>query len=144
MKRNRFTIAAILALLLVVLGCGRLNPLSSKETPTSSKETPTSSKPQNGSAPEASPATTSSATSGVAECDEAIDIIDRETNSKDDNFVTRAAKAVVLGQIKEGIKKAIEDSKAQGNSNTQDLAKVCREFRDELEKQLAADKQKAN
>lgn len=137
MNKNRFAVAAILAFLMVVLGCGRLNPLSSKETPSTSK-------PQAGSSPTAgAPASTGEST-GVPECDQAIDIIDRETNNPDDNFIARAAKATILNRIKDGIKKAVDESKAKGNSNTEDLVKTCREFRDQLEKSLAEQKKSQN
>ncbi|MEZ5423652.1 MAG: hypothetical protein R2682_11245 [Pyrinomonadaceae bacterium] len=138
MNKNRFAVAAILALLIVVLGCGRLNPLSSKGSPSTSK-------PQTGSAPtDGAPGSTGETTTGVTECDQAIDIIDRETNNPDDNFIARAAKATILNRIKDGIKKAVEESKKNGNADTEDLVKTCREFRDQLEKSLAEQKKNQN
>ena len=133
MDKNRFAVVALLALLLAVVGCGRLNPLSSKESPSTSK-------PQAGSSPTIGAPESTGETSGVPECDQAIDIINRETNNPDDNFITRAAKTTILNRIKDGIKKAVDESKTKGNSNTEDLVKTCREFRDQLEKNLAEQK----
>ncbi len=124
MRKNLFAGVALLALILAVIGCGRLNPLSRRESPATDKEAP------------------SGETSGIPECDEAIDIINRETNRPDDNFISRAAKTTILNRVKDEIKKAVNDSKAHGNSNTEDLVKTCREFRDQLEKSLADEKTK--
>ncbi|MBX3283134.1 MAG: hypothetical protein KF756_11725 [Acidobacteria bacterium] len=139
MKQNIFAVAALLALFFVILGCGSLNPLSSKRS-SDGKESPTTSKPGSGSQPKADAPPSTGETSGIPECDEAIDIINRETNNPDDNFITRATKATILNRVKDGIKKAVEESKSKGNSNTEDLVKTCREFRDQLEKSLAEQK----
>jgi len=107
MNRNKFAAAALLALLLAVLGCGRLNPLSSKESPSTSR-------PQTGSTPSTGAPESTGETSGVPECDQAIDIINRETNNPDDNFITRAAKTTILNRIKDGIKKAVTKTRRKG------------------------------
>lgn len=137
MDKNRFAVVALLALLLTVVGCSRLNPLSSKESPSATK-------PQASSSPSTGAPESTGETSGVPECDQAIDIINRETNNPDDNFITRAAKTTILNRIKDGIKKAVDESKTKGNSNTEDLVKTCREFRDQLEKNLAEQKKSGN
>ncbi|MBS1770918.1 MAG: hypothetical protein JSS77_14780 [Acidobacteria bacterium] len=142
MRKNLFAGVALLALILAVIGCGRLNPLSRRESPATDKEAPSASKPETGREPSSGAPESTGETSGIPECDEAIDIINRETNRPDDNFISRAAKTTILNRVKDEIKKAVNDSKAHGNSNTEDLVKTCREFRDQLEKSLADEKTK--
>lgn len=142
MRKNLFAVTALLALIFVVVGCGSLNPFRGKESPAGGKDSPSTSEPQIGTEPSSGAPVSTGETSGIPECDEAIDIINRETNKPDDNFISRAAKSTILNRVKDEIKKAVDDSKARGNSNTEDLVKTCREFRDQLERSLAEEKSK--
>jgi len=43
---------------------------------------------------------------GIPECDEVMDLIQAEANNPDDDFVTKAAKALIFNRIKQAIKDA--------------------------------------
>jgi len=137
MNKNRFAAAALLTVLLAVLGCGRLNPLSG------GKSSPSGDAPKTGSTPAAGSnvPSTSGTTTGIAECDEAIEIINREANNPDDNFVTKAIKSTILDRVKDEIKRAIDENK--GKQDKEEMTKTCRELRDNLVKSLAEQQQKS-
>lgn len=137
--KNHFAIVALLVICVAVLGCGRLNPFSAKESP-SRENTPTRSTSSKDDPNDPPPST--GETSGIAECDEAIDLIDREMRNEDDNFVTRAVKTTALNRIKDAIKKAVEDNKKKADSSDAELVKTCRDFRDQIKKNLAEDRAK--
>ena len=62
--------------------------------------------------------------------------------NEDDNFVTRAVKTTALNRIKDAIKKAVEDNKKKADSSDAELVKTCRDFRDQIKKNLAEDRAK--
>lgn len=72
---------------------------------------------------------------GIPECDEAMDILEAQANNPDDNFVTKAVKQTVLNKFREQLKKALEDNK--NNSNKAEVAKFCREFKQNMINNLA-------
>ena len=73
---------------------------------------------------------------GIPECDEVADILNAEMQNPNDDFVSKAVKATVFNQIKQQFKTAVEQSQAANNNNA-DMAKVCREFKVNLEKYRA-------
>ena len=66
---------------------------------------------------------------GVAECDEVIDFFNKEIDNPDDGFVTKAVKKTMLNQLKEQFRQAIEENK----TDKKELAKVCKDFKQNLE-----------
>ena len=66
---------------------------------------------------------------GIVECDEALDILTAQANDPDDNFVTKAVKKTALNQFRDHLKKSLEESK----TDRKDVAKFCREFKDNLD-----------
>jgi hypothetical protein len=76
---------------------------------------------------------------GVQECDDLMDSIAEQSRSEDDNYVTKAVKGYVLNKIRESVKKSIEENK----NDKVAMAKECKDFRVQLEKQLEEEKQKA-
>jgi hypothetical protein len=66
---------------------------------------------------------------GVVECDEVIDFFNKEIDNPDDGFVTKAVKKTMLNQLKEQFRQAIEDNK----TDKKELAKVCKNFKQNLE-----------
>jgi len=66
---------------------------------------------------------------GVPECDEVVDFLDREIRDADDDFVTKAVKKTALNQFKQQFKQAIEENK----TDKVQLAKVCKDFKQNLE-----------
>ena len=76
---------------------------------------------------------------GVQECDDLMDSIAEQSRSEDDNYVTKAVKGYVLNKIRESVKKSIEENK----NDKVAMAKECKDFRVQLEKQLEEEKEKA-
>ena len=70
---------------------------------------------------------------GIQECDDVVDFFNREIDNPDDDFVTKAAKKTILNQFKEQFRQAVEENK----TDKVQLAKVCKDFRDNLEKYKA-------
>jgi hypothetical protein len=66
---------------------------------------------------------------GVQECDEVIEFFNKEMDSPDDGFVTKAVKKTVLNQLKDQFRQAIEENK----TDKKELAKVCKDFKQNLE-----------
>jgi len=122
--KNKFTIlTAIFLLLTIGFGCSYIDSLKSGETPantsnpanTSSNSTTNSANPND------------SAKTGVAECDELIELLDKDQRNPDDNFLSRKIREYAIDFAKESIKKNIEENKGDKTK----IAKGCREARDE-------------
>lgn len=127
--KNKIAIILVGAIiLLVVLGCGSLNPLSSKEK--TNTKTPASNKTLTDKAVDT---TVGDEKIGVPECDEVMDMLTAEANNPDDNFIVKAGKALVFNKIKQSIKDSVEQNK---NDKTE-LAKTCKEAKVQLEKSKA-------
>jgi hypothetical protein len=75
---------------------------------------------------------------GVQECDDLMDSIEEQSRSEDDNYVTKAMKGFILNKIRESVRKSIEENK----DNKVQMAKECKDFKVELDKQLAEEKDK--
>lgn len=121
MKNTIFASLALAILLLTALGCSSINPFADKAGQNNSNMTLTD---------KAVDTAVGEETIGIAECDEVIDAITSELNNPDDNFITKAGKAVVLNKIKESIKTSVEKNKG----DKAEIAKNCREFKTELDK----------
>ncbi len=133
MKNLFIASSALILLALVVLGCGSINPFSDKtKTNTASNKTLTD---------KGVDTVVGEETTGVPECDEVMNMLAAEANNPDDNFVTKAVKATFLNKIKESIRKSVEENK--NKNGTADLAKTCKQFKAELEKYKAEEKNKA-
>jgi len=121
MKNTIFASLAFTILLFTVLGCSSIDPFAEKSTATNSNKTLTD---------KAVDTAVGEEKIGIPECDEVINAITSELNNPDDNFITKAGKAVVLNKIKESIKNSVEQNKG----NKAEIAKSCREFKTELDK----------
>ena len=66
---------------------------------------------------------------GIQECDEVVDFFKREIDNPDDDFVTKAIKKTALNQMKERFREAVEENK----TDKKELAKVCKDFKQNLE-----------
>jgi hypothetical protein len=65
---------------------------------------------------------------GIAECDEAMDILEAQANDPNDNFVTKAVKKTLLNTFREQLKQSLEQNK----TDKAEVAKFCKEFRDNM------------
>ena len=112
----------------LVLGCGSLNPLGSKSKSTDGGN---SKSPASGetSSTDSSDEPVIIEKTGVQKCDELMDFIAQQSQSKDDNYVSRAAREFFFNQIREGLRKSIEEQKGK----PEELAKKCNDFKKQLE-----------
>ena len=138
--KNKFTITLVLiALTVSVLGCGSLNPLSQKgkaPSPTPRDKTLTD---------KGVDVVVGEEKIGIPECDDAMDMMTAEANNPDDGYIVKAGKAFFFNKIKASIKKAIEDNKDKDkNGDTTDVAKQCKDFKDQLIKFKAEEDKKKN
>ncbi len=69
---------------------------------------------------------------GIQECDEALDILAAQANNPDDNFLVKAGKKTALNAFRDHLKKSLE----QSNTNKVDVARYCKDFRDNLDESL--------
>ncbi len=128
--RNKFSVLFVTTLILIVgLGCSLLGAKGPGDGP-SGKDRTTSD--------DVVDRTVGSSRIGVPECDEVMDLIEAELSNSEDNFVTKAIKATILNRIKDGIREAVE----KDGSNTEELAKTCKEFKTQFEKYKAEEQSK--
>lgn len=133
--KNKFAITFVIVILIgSVLGCGSLNPLSQKgkPSPTPSKDKTLTDKGVD--------VVVGEEKIGIPECDEAMDMMTAEANNPDDGYIVKAGKAFFFNKIKESIKKAIEDNKG----DNVEIAKQCKDFKDQLIKYKADEEKKKN
>ena len=130
MRNLLFVIAILLPL---VLGCGladRVQKAVSDESTNSSITNVSSNKTMTDKAVDTA---VGDAKIGIPECDEAMDILETQANNPDDNFVTKAVKKTALNTFRDQLKKSIEENK----SDKKEVAKFCKEFKDNIEESLA-------
>ncbi|QYO65349.1 hypothetical protein [Leptolyngbya sp. 7M] len=120
MKNLNSFIFALLMFIPVILGCGSINPFSGGS---SGSGNPTV-------ADKTVDTVLGDQKIGIPECDEVMDMIDRELNNPDDGMIAKAAKATFLNKMKESIRNSVE----QNNDNKTELAKTCGEFKRNLER----------
>lgn len=137
MKNRSAVVLVLFILLLSVLGCSSLNPLSGKseKTPT---PTPTASPVDKTLTDKTVDSTVGDVKIGVPECDEVMDMITAEANNPDDNYIVKAGKALFFNKIKESIRESVEKNK----NDREELAKNCRDYKVQLEKYKAEEDQK--
>ena len=116
MKNNITIFAALFFLLTVGFGCSFLdNSSSGGGNPSNTAGTSNSTDPN------------AVAKTGVAECDELIDLLNRDKSDPNDNFITRKIKEYAIDFAKESIRKNIDEH--QGDK--QRIADGCREAKNE-------------
>jgi hypothetical protein len=77
---------------------------------------------------------------GIAECDEVVDLLNREIENPDDDFVTKAVKKTAINKVKEKFKEALDEK----NSNKAEMARTCRDFKENLEMYKSEDTANTN
>lgn len=128
--KNKFILAtAFSILILLVLGCGSLNPLSSESESTSTSDTTSTESGDKTSddfvpTDEILPEKT-----GIEECDELTAYISKISQTKDDNFVSKTIKEQFLNQVRKSLRESVEKNK----NDPEELAKKCKEIKTQLE-----------
>ena len=122
MKNKSILLISFTILLVSVLGCSFYNPLESSSGNSADGNKTLSNK--------AIDSTVGNEKIGIPECDEIIDFFAKQSESPDEDFVTKAARQYALNKIRESFKQTIEENKG----DTAKTAKECREFKTELDK----------
>ncbi len=127
MKNTIAGIIAISLLIFFVLGCSNINPFAEKTTNSGNRSTANSNKSLTDKAVDTA---VGEQKIGIPECDEVMDLLAAELNNPDDGYIVKAGKAIVVNQIRDTIKRSIEENKG----DKVELAKKCTEAKAELEK----------
>ena len=131
--KNKFALLSVLFVLIAaVLGCSSINPLADKKT---ANNQPGSNKSLTDKAVDT---TVGEQKIGIPECDEVMDLLSAEMNNPDDGYIVKAGKALVVNQIRDSIKKSIEENKG----DKVEIAKKCTEAKTELAKAKKAQEAK--
>lgn len=130
--KNNFTILAALFLLLTVgFGCSYIEGLQSGGN--SSNSSTTSNSTSNSAINPNDAAKT-----GVAECDEFLDLLNNDSKKPDEDMITRKIREYAIDIAKESIKKNIEENKG----DKQKIADGCKKAKDDyLKKKEEKNKQ---
>ncbi len=121
--KNKFVLLITLAILFVsVLGCSYYNPLEGSSNSASNDNRILSDK--------AIDSTIGEEKLGIPECDEIFDFFAEQTKSKDDDFITKAAREYALNTIRESFKQSIKEHKGDKTA----MAKECRKFKTQVDK----------
>lgn len=124
MKNKFILISAVSILLLVVLGCGWLNPFG-KSSSTNSGDAKTGESSTSDTAIES----VIVEKTGVPECDELSAYFSQLISSKDEGYVAKATREFIINRYREAIRESIEKNK----ENPEKLAKLCKEYKTQLE-----------
>jgi hypothetical protein len=127
---NKTTLLLSLFLLSIVgFGCSFIN----KATTGSSDNSAASNSSTNSANPN------DSAKTGVAECDELLDLLNNDTKKPDEDFVTRKIREYAIDLARESMKRNIEENKG----DKEKIARGCREGKEDyLKKKDEKNKQK--
>jgi hypothetical protein len=130
MKNKAIILTLGLIFLMLILGCSRIIPsVGSSRNASNSSAQPGDNKSLTDRGLDIA---LGDEKTGVPECDEVVDFFNNEIakENPDEDFVTKAVKKTFLNTFKSQFKKAIEDNK----TDKVQLAKVCRDFKDNLVK----------
>ncbi len=137
--KNKLSIVLVLAVFMsLVLGCGISDKIQKAVEGDKPSKSGTSSGNDKSLTDKAIDNVADGETSGVAECDEVIAIIDQQLESKDDNWMSKAAKGYIFGQFKKSIKESIEKEKGDKTK----LAEQCKDIKKNVVKALEEEKAK--
>ena len=115
MKNKLTFVIALCVLSLAVLGCSRIWPSSGSNTSSGNSNSEVSAK------------------TGVKECDDFIDMIDRDSKDPNEGFVAKKIREVAIDIAKEAIKTNIEENKG----DTEKIAQGCKEAQEKYLKDKA-------
>ena len=137
--KNKFSLALVFSVLLIsVFGCSYYNPLAGN----SAAPQNTASKTSNANNPSLTDQTIESTvggtTTGVAECDELLEMISESSKNQNDDYVSKATREFFLNRIRDSVKKSIEENK----SDKKEMAKNCADYKKQLEKFKAEENDK--
>lgn len=76
---------------------------------------------------------------GISECDEVLDIFADQAKAEGDDEITKAAKNFALNRVKQSFKESVEQNK----DNSEKMAQVCKDYKEQL-KQIAPESKSPN
>src|SRR6187401_331929 len=119
----------ILIILPIVFGCGLVDRARKAATETQSSNSNVATIPVNMNSNKSLTDTAVDAAVGekkigIAECDEAMELLTAQADDPDDSFVTKAVKKTALNTFRDHVKRSLDES----NTHKRELAKFCREF----------------
>ena len=120
MKNNFAILSALLLLLTVGFGCSFIDKIQSGGNTSSS---PTTSDSNSNSAINPNDA----AKTGVAECDEFLDLLNNDQKKPDEDIFSKKLREYLIDLAKESVKRNIEENKGDKTK----IAKGCREAKDD-------------
>jgi hypothetical protein len=132
MKNKSVLLVSFTILLVSVLGCSFYNPLESSSSNSADSNKTLSDR--------AIDSTVGNEKIGIPECDEILDFFAKQSESPDEDFVTKAARQYALNKIRESFKQTIEENKGDPVKT----AKECREVKTQLDKFKAEEGNKQN
>ena len=131
--KTKFCLMLIFLVLLVsVAACRFYNPLKGGSV-SENRNSPTSKSDDKSTPEKTIDSTDDEDKIGIPECDEVIDFFAEQAKSKDDNYVTKAAREYALNKVRESFKQSIEENKGDPAK----MAKECRDFKKQLDKYKA-------
>ncbi len=137
--KNNLSILLILAIFMsLVLGCGISERIQKAVEGDKTSKSGTANGDDKSLTDKAIDTVADGESTGVVECDEVISIIDKQMESKDDDWMSKAAKGYVFGQIKKGIKESVEKNKEDKTK----LAEQCKDMKKQVMKALEEEKAK--
>ncbi len=132
--KNKFTLLIVLAILLsFALGCSMLNPFSGSKERAKTERSNSNSGGTTTDGSETTPDTSDVKKIGIPECDEVVDMLTKEMNDPDDNYISRAIKETVYNSIRESLRKSLEE----GKNDPKALARKCTDLKENLIKEKA-------
>ena len=118
MKNNLTILLALCLLFTVGVACSFLDNVTSGGNSSNSSTTSNSTNSANPN---------DASKTGVAECDEFLDMLNNEQKKPDEDFFTRKIREYAIDFAKESIKKNIEENKGDKTK----IAQGCKEAKDE-------------
>ncbi len=115
MKNKLSVVIALCVLTLAVLGCSKIWPGSGSNTSSGNSNSDQVAK------------------TGVKECDDFLDLIDRDSKDPDEGFVAKKIREVAIDIAKEAIKSNIEENKG----DKEKIAQGCKEAQEKYLKDKA-------
>jgi hypothetical protein len=77
-------------------------------------------------------------TTGVKECDDLIGFLKTQSETPDDNWVTKGIRDFTIGQVKKSLKESIEQNK----DDKVKMAEKCTDLKNKFEKRLKEEQEK--
>lgn len=136
--KNKLNFLIVIAVMVFVIGCscGKFAEFGSKDTSSNRPPTGPGAEPPSSNkslTDRATDVVTTGEKIGVAECDELMDYFRAKIENEETDFVTKAILKTMESQFREGIKKSLEDNKA----DKAQTAKFCKDFKKNLDEQEA-------